>query len=1498
MKKSILFNGLGVPYTPLSHSKSLQVDTPDSMGGETTKALKNLKSTIGDVDEFLCKKLQYPSKSSLYTAFAAEQIDAIALAIFNIEYRNQGLIIGDQTGVGKGRVAAGLIRYAIAQGIMPIFITEKPNLFSDIYRDLIDIGLEDATQPLKIKQNETKKLIKYKPYSRLSEEEKEEYGSETDYKLFQEQNPYETIGGYKVNMNRDLTKGSHVIPYILNARASASDVKDTEGNILYQAADPILQKQVLEKMKLPAGYDFVMLTYSQIQNGNSVVAGALQLSPKATFLKKLAENNLVILDESHNASGDSIRGMALQIVLKNAFVAFLSATFAKRPDNMPIYASKTEISEANLTSSELSEAILKGGVALQEIVSSQLVSQGQMIRRERSFEGIEVNYITLEENGGNEVKVKDKFEKMYQDFYCTAENSKADKKKSDAVTEVIRAIIDFQETYIMPEVRELNIVASIRQAEVEIRRGTKGAGVDSTPYFSKLFNVFNQLLFAIKAEAVADRAIMRLKQGKKPVIAFSSTMGSFIESIVNESGGEDFEENSLINADFTTVLLKGLKGVLRFTVIQPNGEREYRMFDINKFSEEAIATYKFIENMIKTTSSGVVLSPIDLVKMRIENAGYKVAEVTGRKLAVELEQKTLSNSEAAKLMRTGGDNYNNGLTVIPDLVKKFMPGFQQKIVSSSDEFIEIVKHLEMQIKSVPKIGHYSAAFRKAKDKVRWINAKEVVVAHLHYFYAGSDWYIAEFDGKDRLYGFAVLNGDFENAEFGYVSLKELTSTVTNNRYGGIELDFHWTPQTIRKALDEPDRGLGKRKSKRGLGKVEAPTLRWVGRIVKRPKENATDAFRKFNDNEVDVLMINQSGSTGASAHAIPTKKVPASQVKQRVMIVLQSELDINTEVQKLGRIKRTGEILKPIYDYVTSSIPAEKRLMMMLQKKLKSLDANTASNQRNSESILKSADFLNKYGDEVVAQYLEENKTINTRIGSPLNKIDTDKAVPENAAQKVTGRIALLKCADQDKFYNEVLDLYRTAIEIKLESGDYDLEVQVVDLQANTIDKKVLVQGKGGKSPFSTSTFVERCDVREIKKPYAVDELEKIIKRELGDNNPESYAETLAAVCKTKLLQIKDQRVKDIQEQYRERRERLPNRKDIKKIEDSVIKASAIQDALNVLNTEEQKDIDTETNNIQKQINYFTDNIFMFFKIGMVIQLPDIESAPYQGNTLGIFTGFQINEKKDNPFTPGNIKLKFAIASGKRSRTYNLSGEGLKWVNGIKSISRSPSFVNINNSFEKWKEASKQNYSERTTRYILTGNLLQAFGSPLIAEYKLKLIEYTTITGEIRKGILMPEYYDAGKNSNGSSESSVAIPIGNSLKVIRGVYRNTILTTSIGMTIQKMSDYYLFLLPIKSKMSEIYLDASLRNLVIDKEFIKQGSAFKAKVVDSNLPKFLEILQNNYSLSLVVTERNLKMTGYEFDDSSSTESNDSKKPLPRKTSFRNELLSYKLKLNQL
>ena len=57
--------------------------------------------------------------------------------------------------------------------------------------------------------------------------------------------------------------------------------------------------------------------------------------------------------------------------------------------------------------------------------------------------------------------------------------------------------------------------------------------------------------------------------------------------------------------------------------------------------------------------------------------------------------------------------------------------------------------------------------------------------YLHFFIGGSDWFVAEYDGDDLFFGFAVLNGDLQMAEWGYVSFSELKSIKVQ---GWLEID--------------------------------------------------------------------------------------------------------------------------------------------------------------------------------------------------------------------------------------------------------------------------------------------------------------------------------------------------------------------------------------------------------------------------------------------------------------------------------------------------------------------------------------------------------------------------------------------------------------------------------------------------------------------------------------------------------------------------------------
>lgn len=118
------------------------------------------------------------------------------------------------------------------------------------------------------------------------------------------------------------------------------------------------------------------------------------------------------------------------------------------------------------------------------------------------------------------------------------------------------------------------------------------------------------------------------------------------------------------------------------------------------------------------------------------------------------------------------------LSDIPEAVKAFMPLMQQKAIVGSEEHWETLERLEDIIKKMPKT--YGTENQEADDKI----------VYLHYFYGGSDWYIVEKDSEKEQYqafGYAILNNDTMNAEWGYISIEEIKST------NKIELDFYFEP---------------------------------------------------------------------------------------------------------------------------------------------------------------------------------------------------------------------------------------------------------------------------------------------------------------------------------------------------------------------------------------------------------------------------------------------------------------------------------------------------------------------------------------------------------------------------------------------------------------------------------------------------------------------------------------------------------------------------------
>ena len=332
-----------VTYEPRSASSAVGTLVPVNMRDAVQNSLNRLEDEVGDLDEFVASRIGMDVEA-MQRNFSAEQVDALAMAINNAEHGG-GFIIGDQTGIGKGRIVAGMIRYAINRGLMPVFVTEKPNLYADMMRDLSDIGMGEMLG----------------------------YGTD-DLRVL-------------------MTNKDEGVPYGANGEYAMPK--------LGRQADAVWQEMIANE-QAPSKYLAIFTTYSQMQTSG----GAMPDRMKA--IQAIMPNAYLILDESHNAGGTGAAGgrkTAKQLIAErtNGFVGrsgfmrllvqkakasfFSSATYAKRPNVMDLYQS-TNMMHAVDKPEQLGDAIARGGVPLQQITAAMLAADGQYMRRERSFHGV------------------------------------------------------------------------------------------------------------------------------------------------------------------------------------------------------------------------------------------------------------------------------------------------------------------------------------------------------------------------------------------------------------------------------------------------------------------------------------------------------------------------------------------------------------------------------------------------------------------------------------------------------------------------------------------------------------------------------------------------------------------------------------------------------------------------------------------------------------------------------------------------------------------------------------------------------------------------------------------------------------------------------------------------------------------------------------------------------------------------------------------------------
>lgn len=934
VEKSIKEHKNTIPYVPMSNMPPIVGGTaiPLSLAGETLQAQLSVQEDIPDVDEYIMGRLGYTSKIMLADNLSAEQVDASVLAIRQIE-KGKGFILADMAGIGKGRVCASVLRYAYIKGYLPIFITEADNLFTAIYRDLSDIG-----------------GIGY-----------QKIGNPLIVNGFKE-------GGFDWGYD---DKGLPIKIY----KPSSTSILDREGNEIIIAPQMSEISEILKTNKLPAEYDYILLTYSQLSGKENE-----RLKWLLRTIDELKGEAVIVMDEVHNATGTtSTTGQSVKEILMSVQgCLFSSATFSKRPENMFLYSYKTDMQDSPLTTEKLLELIKKGGERLIENLASNLVLAQQMIRRDRTYENCDVSYEYMSILQKDDLFTKyDTTITLYKElikFFISAPFMEAKQK----------AILRFAEQ----EKVELGKPMPKRDKKAQTPKEYKqiledwekeNLGKYELAAFSageisrSTFNFVESLLFALKADFVADQVIAQLvnnelenmnidktkfKSNRKPVVAIRLTMEGIFSYLGLKAG--DVVPNADFSLYLSSMAYAGFKGNIRLKKIVKVLDVPKKPIEKKKKGEKKIKIGKEIKG-----EAEILLSDFD-------DKGAKFL-----KLQQEIE------------------DVNLGIPLSP------------------------IDHI------INKIQHFKRPDWEAKR-------------------------------------YSLLTGKFEACfKVGEVTGRQLCLTEG----GDYDKDGNWVGDKIFKLEVNPK------------------------------NKNKSKTFKEFNNGTFDVLIINESGSTGEDAHS----KKGFADTRPRVMVIHQVELDVATEVQKRGRINRTGMVNYPSYVYAVTRIPSEIRRLLMLAKKLRRLDANTTANQKQSAKLstiqdkngLPIEDISNKYGDECLIEFINIAENSDYQQYMPTSNQDgLGKMSNTNLVEIFTRNLELALCKDQETFYDTINGAYISKIQ---ELGDnYDLESNIVNLKAS-IRTRVMVQQGSGTNPFNSNVYEEENFVLAQDLPYDNDKVQKLI---------------------------------------------------------------------------------------------------------------------------------------------------------------------------------------------------------------------------------------------------------------------------------------------------------------------------------------------------------------------------------------------------------------------
>ena len=565
-----------VSYRPRSKAFSLETLAPAASLKGLENAFNKIEAATGmSVDEYVQTRLNEPSQLELFKHYAAEQIDSLALSIYNHEYEHKATLIGHDTGIGKTRIVCGLARYAQQQGLSPVVVTADAVLYADILaRDAVDTG--NNFNPL-ITNNGMKMTLRSSDGEEIGE------------------------------INTPKNQVEKIREYIKSGNIGNHDcVFTTYGQLTGPASGE--RRQLLQAL---APRSFLILDESHKAGG---AAGEQRPETKAEKARKERDDYVLSCTEFFQKLVTQVPG----------FVAS-SATAIKDPIVAArLFYETTDLRLAAPDQETFTEHLKTGGVPLQQQVFAMWASSGGVIRCEKSYEGVEFGVqrvpVSLQtaENNSRILNLIWRFDQIKQDAVGTisadlAEAGEAAREKNSALGEAGATSTTFTSV-----LHNLTAVTALGLKAEETANAVIG---DIEQGRKPIVMLFNTMESTIKNFIDTHNELADVHNAEFP-----------------DSPMQRIEVGDAVSIDAGELFTRYLEKSRSIKIVEPyldelSGKqktRSHRLTD-EELGEAGVAAYNRAAKAIVTADwSELPISPIDYLKQKVEDAGYSMGEITGR----------------------------------------------------------------------------------------------------------------------------------------------------------------------------------------------------------------------------------------------------------------------------------------------------------------------------------------------------------------------------------------------------------------------------------------------------------------------------------------------------------------------------------------------------------------------------------------------------------------------------------------------------------------------------------------------------------------------------------------------------------------------------------------------------------------------------------------------------------------------------------------------------